>query len=221
VKVEPFGWTMYLLTPLQARQTEISRSFIISVVTLLVIIFALFFLIYNLLYYFKQDMQKKVQIDPLTRLPNRNKVELRYAEMLDRNQSVGLVLIDIDHFKSVNETHGQYVGDNILRQIANMLQSKLRDGDVVGRWSGEQFVLLLPDTSPEQAFDVAQKLRQSMSTMKATSATLTVQITASFGVSHTYTDRPLTDVLGYADDALYQAKRDGRNMVKMQLTNAA
>ncbi len=221
VKVDPFGWTMYLLTPLEARQTEISRSFIFSVVTLLVIIFALFLLIYHLLYYFKKDMQKGYQIDPLTQLPNRNKVELRYAEFLDRKQQVGVVLIDIDHFKAVNDTHGHNAGDQVLRQVANMLRNELREGDIIGRWGGEEFVLLLPDTSPEQAFEVAQKLRHRMANMTTSTGTLSIQITASFGVSHTKTDRPLTEVLGYADDALYQAKRDGRNLVRMQLTNAA
>ncbi|MFA3791081.1 diguanylate cyclase [Aliiglaciecola sp. SL4] len=218
VKVDPFGWTMYLLTPLQERQTEISRSFIISIVTLLVIIFALFMLIYHLLYYFKQDMQKSFQTDPLTRLPNRNKVELRYAEMLDKGQQVGLILIDIDHFKAVNDTHGHNAGDNVLRQIANMLSNHLRHGDVVGRWGGEEFVLLLPDTSPDQAFDVAQKLRETMSSMTASTGSASLQVTASFGVSHTDTPRPLTEVVGYADDALYQAKRDGRNIVRLQLS---
>ncbi|MEP4890956.1 MAG: sensor domain-containing diguanylate cyclase [Aliiglaciecola sp.] len=220
VKVDPFGWTMYLLTPLQERQTEISRSFIISIVTLLVIIFALFMIIYHLLYYFKQDMQKNFQTDPLTRLPNRNKVELRYAEMLDKGQQVGLILIDIDHFKAVNDTHGHNAGDNVLRQISNMLSNHLRHGDVVGRWGGEEFVLLLPDTSPDQAFDVAQKLRETMSSMTASTGSASLQVTASFGVSHTDTPRPLTEVVGYADDALYQAKRDGRNIVRMQLSKS-
>ncbi|GAB2692234.1 sensor domain-containing diguanylate cyclase [Aliiglaciecola aliphaticivorans] len=220
VKVDPFGWTMYLLTPLQDRQTEISRSFIISVVTLLVIIFALFMLIYHLLYYFKQDMQKNFQTDPLTRLPNRNKVELRYAEMLDKGLQVGLILIDIDHFKAVNDTHGHNAGDNVLKQIANMLNNHLRHGDVVGRWGGEEFLLLLPDTSPEQAYEVAQKLREYMSQMTASTGSASLQVTASFGVSHTDTQRPLTEVVGYADDALYQAKRDGRNIVRMQLSKS-
>ncbi|WJG09222.1 sensor domain-containing diguanylate cyclase [Aliiglaciecola sp. LCG003] len=221
VGVDPFGWTMYLLTPLQARQTEISRSFIISVVTLLVIIFVLFLMIYHLLYYFKRDMQKNFQTDPLTRLPNRNKVELRYSEMLDEKRHVGLVLIDIDHFKSVNDNYGHNAGDDVLRQISKFLQSHLRDGDVVGRWGGEEFVLLLPDTTPEQAFEVAQKLCTGLAGMTASTGSVNLQVTASFGVSHTAVDKPLTDVLAYADDALYQAKRDGRNMVKMQLSKAA
>lgn len=221
VSIDPFGWTMYLLTPLQERQTEISRSFIISIVSLLVLIFALFVVIYHLLYYFKQDMQKNFQIDPLTKLPNRNKVELRYAELQDNKQAVGVVLIDIDNFKQVNDTHGHNAGDAVLRQISSTLQNELRDGDVIGRWGGEEFVLLLPDTTPEQSFEVAQKLRERLAAMTASMGSITIQITASFGVSHTETNRPLTEVLGYADDALYQAKRDGRNLVRMQLAKAA
>lgn len=221
VGIEPFGWTMYILTPLQARQAELSRTFIFSVVSLLVVIFALFILIYNLLYYFKKDMQQNIQTDPLTKLPNRNKIELRYAEMQDMKQSVSLLLIDIDHFKAVNDTHGHNAGDNVLRQVANMLQNELREDDIIGRWGGEEFVILLPETSPEQAFDVAQKLRQRLANMTASTGTLSLKITASFGVSHTDINRPLVDILASADDALYQAKRDGRNLVRMQLIDAA
>lgn len=221
IGIQPFDWTMYILTPLSDRQAELSRTFIISVVSLLVVVFALFILIYNLLYYFKREMQKNVQTDPLTQLPNRNKVELRYAEMLDRNQSVSLLLIDIDHFKAVNDTHGHNAGDNVLRQVANMLQSELREDDIIGRWGGEEFVILLADTSPEQAFEVAQKLRERLANMTASTGSLSLKVTASFGVSHTEISRPLVDILARADDALYQAKREGRNLVKMQLIDAA
>lgn len=221
IGIDPFDWTMYILTPLSDRQAAVSRTFIISVVSLLVLVFALFLLIYNLLYYFKREMQKNVQTDPLTQLPNRNKVELRYAEMLDRKHSVSLLLVDIDHFKAVNDTHGHNAGDNVLRQVANMLQSELRDEDIIGRWGGEEFVILLADTSPEQAFEVAQKLRERLASMTASTGSLSLKVTASFGVSHTEVERPLVDILARADDALYQAKREGRNMVKMRLIDAA
>ena len=221
VSVDPFDWTLYLLTPLQARQTEISRTFIISIVSLLVVIFLLFVLIYNLLYYFKRDMQKNIQIDPLTRLPNRNKVELRYEEILHQGSALSLILIDIDHFKAVNDTHGHNAGDNVLRQVADLFQSELREDDIVGRWGGEEFIILLPDTTPNQAFDVAQKLRGRLENLTASTGSMSVKVTASFGVSYTQHAKPLVEVLAKADDALYQAKRDGRNLVRMQLVDAA
>ena len=221
VGIAPFDWTLYLLTPLQERQSEISRTFILSIVTLLIVIFALFLLIYNLLYYFKKDMQKNIQIDPLTQLPNRNKVELRYAEIIDQKRPVSLLLIDIDHFKSVNDTHGHNAGDQVLRQVAAMLQNEVREEDVVGRWGGEEFIVLLPDTGPHQAFEAAQKLRERLANMTASTGTLSLKITASFGVSFTKSPRPLTELLATADDALYQAKREGRNLVRVQLFDAA
>lgn len=221
IGIDPFGWTMFILTPLQGRQAELSRTFIISVVSLLIIVFALFLLIYNLLYFFKREMQKNIQTDPLTQLPNRNKVELRYAEILDKGKSVGLLLVDIDHFKAVNDTHGHNAGDNVLRQVASMLQNELRGEDIIGRWGGEEFVILLSDTNPEQAFDVAQKLRERLANMTASTGSLSLKVTASFGVSHTNQNRPLVDILAQADDALYQAKREGRNLVKMRLFDAA
>lgn len=221
VNIEAFDWTLYLLSPLQARQTEISRGFIFSIVSLLVVIFALFILIYNLLYYFKQDMQKSNQVDPLTKLPNRNRVELSYAEILDKGHKLSLILVDIDHFKSVNDNHGHNAGDSVLRDAANLLSKELRSEDIIGRWGGEEFVILLPDTSPDQAFEVAQKLRQRLAKMSTLTGSMCLQITASFGVSYTETMRPMVEVLANADDALYQAKRDGRNLVRMQLIDAA
>ncbi len=221
VNIDPYGWTLYLLTPLQARQAEISRTFLFSVISLLVVIFALFVLIYNFLYYFKQDMQKNIQTDPLTQLPNRNKIELRYAEIMDANRTLSLILIDIDHFKAVNDTHGHNAGDHVLRQVASMLANELREEDIIGRWGGEEFVILLPDTGPNQAFEVAQKLREMLANMTTSTGTLSLQITASFGVSFTDKDMPLVDVLANADNALYRAKREGRNLVRVQLTDAA
>ncbi|MCC2617124.1 sensor domain-containing diguanylate cyclase [Aestuariibacter halophilus] len=221
INIQPFDWTMYLLSPLSERQTALSRTFIFSIISLLVVIFALFMLIYNLLYYFKRDMQRNVQIDPLTKLPNRNKVELRYAELVDQKRPIAVILLDIDHFKAVNDTHGHNAGDHVLRQVASMLDSQLREEDIIGRWGGEEFVILLPDTTPEQAYEVAQKLRLRLANMTASTGSLALQITASFGVSYTEGDRPLVEVLARADDALYQAKRDGRNQVRVQLTHAA
>eukprot|EP00487_Bulimina_marginata_P003495 TRINITY_DN18424_c0_g1_i1.p1 TRINITY_DN18424_c0_g1~~TRINITY_DN18424_c0_g1_i1.p1 ORF type:complete len:153 (-),score=0.77 TRINITY_DN18424_c0_g1_i1:15-473(-) len=144
------------MTPLESRQTEISRGFIFSIVTLLVLIFGLFLIIYNLLYYFKKDMQKTRQIDVLTELPNRASMSLKFDGLMYEKSSVSLVLINLDNFKSVNETHGRKAGDIVLRQIASMLQLELREQDIIGRWGGEEFLLLLPNTGPHEAVDVAE-----------------------------------------------------------------
>ena len=214
LNIEPFDWTLYIITPLQYRQTEISRGFIISVVTLLAVIFGLFLLIYNLLYYFKKDMQK---INILAELGNRNKITLKYEKLMSEEQSVSLALINLDNFKLINEIHGRNAGDIVLRQVAQMLQNDTREIDTLGRWAGEDFILLMPNTGPHEAVAVCQKLCVKLAAMTITTGTTSIQITGSFGVSFTATARTLSQVLTAADDALFSAKRDGKNMVRLQL----
>jgi diguanylate cyclase (GGDEF)-like protein len=98
-----------------------------------------------------------------------------------------------------------------------MLQSDIRDTDILGRWAGEEFILLLPNTGPHEAVDVCQKLCNKLAAMTITTGTTSIQITASFGVSFTASPRTMSEVVSVADDALFSAKRDGRNMVRMQL----
>lgn len=215
--IQPFDWTLYIITPLQFRQTEISRGFIISVVSLLIVIFGLFLLIYNLLYYFKKDIQKIKQIDILTELANRSNVTLKFEELMYDKKSVSLVLIDLDNFMPINETHGRKAGDIVLRQVAQMLQRDIREKDILGRWSGAEFILLMPDTGPHEAVELCQELCKKLAAMTITTGTTSIQITGSFGVSFTASPRNMSEVISVADDALFSAKRDGRNMVRMQL----
>jgi diguanylate cyclase (GGDEF)-like protein len=217
LNIQPFDWTLYLITPLQSRQTEISRAFIVSVVTLLAVIFGLFLLIYNLLYYFKKDIQKVTQIDVLTEIANRSNVTLKFEKLMYDKKSLSLVLIDLDNFRPINETHGRKAGDIVLRQVAKMLQGEIRSTDILGRWGGGEFILLMPDTGPHEATELARKLRDRLAAMTITTGTTSIQITGSFGVSFTAVSRSLSEVISAADDALFAAKREGRNSVCMQL----
>ncbi|MDP5041320.1 sensor domain-containing diguanylate cyclase [Flavobacterium sp. W21_SRS_FM6] len=217
IKIQAFDWTLYLITPLESRQIDISRGFIISIVTLLAFIFGLFLLIYNLLYYFKKDIQKIKQIDILTELPNRSNTTLKYEEFMYQKQSVSLVLVDLDNFAPINETHGRKAGDIVLRQVTKMLLSEVRDKDVLGRWSGGEFIILMPDTGPHEAAEICQKLCNKLAAMTITTGTTSIQITGSFGISFTAIARTMSEVVSAADDALFSAKRDGRNVVRMQL----
>jgi GGDEF domain-containing protein len=115
LNIQPFDWTLYIITPLQSRKTEISCGFIINIVILLAAIFGLFLLIYNLLYYFKEDMQKIKQIDILSELANRNNITLKFEKLMCEKESVSPVLIDLNNFKPVNVTHGGKAGDNVSR----------------------------------------------------------------------------------------------------------
>ncbi|MEW9799698.1 sensor domain-containing diguanylate cyclase [Alteromonas sp. CYL-A6] len=217
VKLNQFNWTVFLLSPLDDRQTEISQAFIFSVVTLLVVVFALFLLIYNLLYYFRRDMQPELVIRTANRLPDKEGIERLYTDMITRHTTMSLILVDIDNFTSINDTYGRNVGDDVLDAVVGFLKENVREDDVIGRWSSEEFVILLPQTGPHEAYDLAKNLRHGIATLPPLPGHGDLQFTASFGVSFTACARPLKEVSAHAEDALYQARRDGCNLVRMQL----
>ncbi len=153
--------------------------------------------------------------DNLTGLYNRNKFEelfsSSYQTMIERENSMSLIILDIDDFKKVNDIFGHNVGDDVLIKISQELQNILRSIDMVCRWGGEEFAVLLPATESKDAIYLAEKLRSHIEKLKIDKVNT---ITASFGVSKVYKGEELKDVLGRADKALYEAKESGRNCVK-------
>jgi diguanylate cyclase (GGDEF)-like protein len=132
---------------------------------------------------------------------------------------LALALVDIDHFKAVNDTHGHLVGDKVLRAVADALTSHLRDYDRAGRFGGEEFVLLLAQTNESDAYRIAERLRAHVAGMNVriddNPGAVAVRLTISIGVAAVDggAHRKLTDLLAAADSALYQAKQTGRNRV--------
>ncbi|MBU3020459.1 sensor domain-containing diguanylate cyclase [Aestuariibacter sp. A3R04] len=217
VKLNQFNWTVYLLSPLDKRKADISKAFVISVVTLLVVVFSLFMMIYHLLYYFRKDMQPELHLRNSQRLPDRKKVEVQYKTMLEEFKSLSVIIVGVDNFSRINDTYGRNTGDDVLDFIAGFLVTSVRTKDLVGRWSSEEFIILLPETGPHEAMEIAQSLRHGIATMDTDDLQPQIQLTGSFGVSFTATQRPLNEVTANAEDALYQARRDGKNLVRKQL----
>ncbi len=125
-----------------------------------------------------------------------------------------LVLLDIDHFKEINDRHGHDAGDRTLVAIADRLRAMSRDKDLIARWGGEEFLLLLPDTALDAAAVFAEALRAALANMAVTlSDGSTTTLTASMGVAASAVTASLDDLLREADAALYVAKQAGRNRV--------
>ena len=217
VKLNQFGWTVFLLSPLEERQAEISQAFIFSIVTLLVVVFSLFLLIYNLLYYFRKDMQPELIVRQTNQLPDKENLQLIYKSLLSEHKSLSVMLISIDDISDIVDTHGRNAGDDVLDKVVTYLTERLRDKDVLGRWSSEEFIVLLPNTGPHVAFDIAQNLRHGIATLTPLADHPETPVTASIGISFTASSRAMLEVTAHAEDALYQAKRDGSNVVRMQL----
>jgi diguanylate cyclase (GGDEF)-like protein len=164
------------------------------------------------------DLEELSRTDALTGLLNRRAIEAaaitEIALARQQDTPLSLVLIDLDHFKSVNDTHGHACGDVTLTTTAHCLRRNLRDYELIARFGGEEFLVFLPDTSADAAAHLAERLRVCLADMTVPYLDLEIQLSASFGVA---TLRPASDswddLLSRVDAALYEAKRSGRNRV--------
>lgn len=159
--------------------------------------------------------------DPLTKVPNRRALTDRLADEMGRvkryDSTVSLLLIDLDHFKRVNDNYGHLVGDDVLTEMAALLQGAVRAVDVVARYGGEEFVVVLPETGSPGATAFAERLRELIEAHPfSRGAGGTLQLTSSIGVASYPTPgwETVEDFLAGADQALYRAKAEGRNRVR-------
>lgn len=152
--------------------------------------------------------------DPLTDAANRGYFETLLEQEARRAQRYehpcSLLLLDIDHFKRINDTFGHEVGDEVLRSLVHALGKRLREADVLGRWGGEEFVILLPGTDETRSQHVAEKLREQVA---ATAFPRVGRVTISLGVAGYRSGEPVKDWVKRADEAMYAAKEGGRNRV--------
>ena len=155
--------------------------------------------------------------DPLTDLHNRrgfmDRARAAWSTAARSQRSLSLILLDLDHFKQINDVHGHDVGDQALVTCARLLASAGRAGDVLARWGGEEFILLLPDTDLDQACALAERLRLALGDCSIDTPKGPMHVTASFGVAQREEFVQLEGLIRSADQALYQAKRAGRNRV--------
>ena len=172
------------------------------------------------LYDANRELDRQASTDPLTGLLNRRgfDAQIQFAMALARRSGrpLSLMTLDIDHFKQVNDSYGHEVGDLVLKSLANQLRNRLRDSDVIARFGGEEFVVLLPDTPPEDAQRIA---REMLATIEHHQWPLVGRLTLSAGITalrptlQNGTEDSDTALLRRSDDALYQSKNAGRNQV--------
>lgn len=158
--------------------------------------------------YFKSV--ENLEHDHLTGLKNRAASERIIDKLIKNETTFSTFLVDVDHFKSVNDTFGHEAGDMVLSAVAREIQRNLRDDDVGCRWGGEEFVVILPNTGIEAAHKIAERLRECIESL---AVNIPRQITASFGVAKHLHQETFKETLERADAALYKAKHNGRNQV--------
>jgi diguanylate cyclase (GGDEF)-like protein len=153
---------------------------------------------------------RRAQVDPLTGVLNRQGINVRFAAELDRatrnRLPLSILLIDIDFFKSINDTHGHLAGDKALGQVTLCILNEIRAYDLLGRFGGDEFMVLLPETSSIKAIEIAERIRSAPSK--------TSPMTLSIGVAEAILHERLATLVDRADAALYDAKRNGRNCIR-------
>jgi len=169
-----------------------------------------------------KDMAMK---DGLTDLYNHTLLiellEKEYEKAKRKNCSIAYLMMDIDHFKSINDTYGHLAGDEVLRLLAGILKNNARQSDIVGRYGGEEFGIVLPDISVDDAVMVSERIRSSVEENKYKIENQLIDITTSIGLCFKYPSNSADyhDMIKYADKALYRAKNDGRNRVENIILN--
>jgi two-component system cell cycle response regulator len=168
---------------------------------------------------FQREMFERSVRDNLTGLYNRGYFLSQIGPLAELNTmcelGLAVILVDIDHFKGVNDTHGHDVGDLVLCEVAEVLRQSTRAEDLVARYGGEEFIMALPICSLEQAIDRAERIRTQLSSHEVDAFGTCVRVTASLGLSFAPAGRvrDLPALISAADEALYEAKRTGRNRV--------
>jgi diguanylate cyclase (GGDEF)-like protein len=168
----------------------------------------------------REALREQATKDSLTHLWNRSSI----LDMLDRELArsgrehtpIGVVIVDLDHFKSVNDSHGHLAGDAVLCEAARRMQGAIRQYDSMGRYGGEEFLILLPGCDEQSSFTQAERLRKQLAQAEMSLSDTSLRLTASFGVTCATPGEPWSHetLIRKADEALYLAKKLGRNRVE-------
>jgi diguanylate cyclase (GGDEF)-like protein len=202
----------------QRQARELRWNAIVAVSGVLVIALLVYFLAANLRY--RHQLLRLASQDSLTGLPNRRRTAEFATQALEaaaRTETpLTLAIIDLDHFKLINDRCGHATGDHVLKEFARMGRELLRETDVLGRWGGEEFLLVMPDSSLEMALATLDRLRTMMFGIQlpASGAGLRVSLSAGLATSFKH-GGSLDELIMRADTALYVAKNEGRDMVRV------
>ncbi len=210
------------------KENQISNKFVeqykeysVWLITLIILMLLLLLICFWLIMKYRRVARQNEEMaltDNLTHLPNRRQV---FRKLDNEHQRTtldktiySLIIFDIDHFKTINDRFGHRIGDKVINRLASITRHTLRDNDTIGRISGEEFLIILPDTNIDDAIQIANRLNDQFANADFESLADGIHLTASFGVTeYTPDDENLDMVINRADRLLYKAKKEGRNRV--------
>ncbi len=166
-----------------------------------------------------KELEKLALIDPLTQIANRryliSSINSKISEFERENITFSLIFIDIDDFKKINDVYGHDMGDEILRMVSSTIKSNIRAEDMIGRWGGEEFVVLLPNCSHHKLEKVAEKIRVLVENSSKKTADGEISVTVSIGGTVCVQNDSVQSIVKRADELMYHVKKNGKNAVKI------
>ena len=166
----------------------------------------------------REKLRFQATHDELTGILNRRALLEKMQQEVNRvhldGGKTGILMLDLDHFKKINDTHGHLIGDEVMKEVARRIRQVARSYDMIGRYGGEEFLVVLPNCDKNQSLVTAERIRLSISDLPIQAGDIVINVTASVGVATTETGRTRSnELLALADAAMYEAKRAGRNRV--------
>ena len=165
-----------------------------------------------------ENLQKAAIFDDLTGCYNKKEIEVLLEKFLKEalrySTPLSIIMLDIDHFKKVNDTYGHLAGDFILKEIANVIKKSIRSSDACGRFGGEEFIILLPNTKLSGAMKLAERIRKNIENYEFVFRNKKIPITVSIGITSASKNDSVFSLIQRADEALYEAKNKGRNRIE-------
>lgn len=196
---------------------QTKRAFYLNSVISLLLALIIAAVLINIIRNYNKKLEKLADFDELTEIPNRRNFHNRFSYLLElqkrTKQDLCLLYIDLDNFKQINDTLGHNVGDKVLQEFARLLQKNVRASDLYARWGGEEFIVAFVNTSLEDAFHQAQKIRLAVEHSVRITNVLPTNITISSGLTLVTPQDTINSVISRADEAMYKAKSSGKNRV--------
>lgn len=210
-------WYLFVDKHEEGALADARHSLYINLLICLLVTVVVLILVSLMIRRYQQRIAALATTDSLTELPNRRGFDILAEQALQEAQRdtspLCALLLDLDNFKSINDQYGHLAGDEVLQRFAQQLRERLRLSDILCRWGGEEFILLLKNTDRQAAHDLAEKLRQQCAEQRYQVEGQTLQVTVSFGLSQWQAGESLHALLGRTDRALYRAKQAGRDRV--------
>ncbi|AHZ69114.1 diguanylate cyclase [Pseudomonas mandelii JR-1] len=223
--IPELNWYLFVDKREDGALSEIRQSLYLNLLICLFVTLIVLLLLNRVIKRYQGKIQAQATLDSLTELPNRRGFDLLAAQaMLEARREpkpLTAMLLDLDHFKVLNDTYGHLAGDQVLIGFARDLESCLRHSDIVCRWGGEEFIVLLKDTDGETGLMIAEKIRQHVEQQRYAYDGKELQLTVSIGLTTLQVDETLHTLLSRADHAMYRAKQAGRNRTCVEIPHSS